>query len=346
MRLRSPRWLTRTSNNRLSGAGPPARIDPSPLDLTRTFPHGWLAREEHPVSGNLFDRLSDEDIAAIERATEESPELRDLAAGMSDLAIRRMIILHFGMWLGRSSVAGSTGLSPNQPPDDVHAMARGPLSAGGGLYEADLVADALLSVGADIAGARSALDFGCSSGRVVRVLAAAYPGTRWLACDPNQRAIDWASQNLPGIEFFRSPDEPPLYLEDRSLDVAFAISIWSHFEPQLGLRWFEEMRRLIRPGGHLVLTTHGATSIDYYVKASLRGPGQGQEIADSLYRQGSWYAPEFGQKGDWGVVNPAWGTTFLSAEWLLATLCPRWRVLEFAAGRNAGNQDVYVLERV
>jgi hypothetical protein len=26
-------------------------------------------------------------------------------------------------------------------------------------------------------------------------------------------------------------------------------------------------------------------------------------------------------------------------------LCPRWRVLEYAAGRNQNNQDVYVLER-
>jgi SAM-dependent methyltransferase len=305
-----------------------------------------LAREEHVVSGNLFDRLSDEDIAAVEQATEESPELRDLAAGMSDPATRRMIVLHFGMWLGRPSVAESTGLSPNQPPEDVHAMARGPLAAGGGLYEADLVADALLSVGAEIEGAGSALDLGCSSGRVVRVLAAAFPDIRWLGCDPNVRAIEWASQNLPGVEFFLSRDEPPLSLDDGSLDFAFAISIWSHFEPQLGLRWFEEMHRLIRPGGHLVLTTHGSTSIDYYVKGNLRGPGQGQEIADSLYRHGSWYAPEFGTKGDWGVVNPSWGTTFLSPEWLLSALCPRWHVLEFAAGRNAGNQDVYVLRRV
>ena len=65
-----------------------------------------------------------------------------------------------------------------------------------------------------------------------------------------------------------------------------------------------------------------------------------------LYRQNSRYAPEFGEEGDWGVVNPDWGTAFLSPEWMLTHLCPRWRVLEFAPGRNQENQDVYVLQRV
>jgi hypothetical protein len=106
------------------------------------------------------------------------------------------------------------------------------------------------------------------------------------------------------------------------------------------------MHRLIRPGGHLVCTTHGFTSVALYAQLSLRTPQQSDEIIGALYRQGSWYAPEFGEEGDWGVVNPDWGTAFLSPEWMLTQLCPRWRVLEFAPGRNQDNQDVYVLERV
>jgi SAM-dependent methyltransferase len=187
---------------------------------------------------------------------------------------------------------------------------------------------------------------GCSSGRVTRVLAAAYPQIHWHGCDPNAPAIAWASENLPGIEFFVNDDAPPLPLADSSLDLVYAISIWSHFAPELGLRWFEEMHRLLRPGGHLVCTTHGLTSVAYYATLELRTVEQSQEIRDALYRGGSWYAPEFGEEGDWGVVNPDWGTAFLSPEWMLTHLCPRWRVVEFAPGRNQENQDVYVLQRV
>ena len=179
----------------------------------------------------------------------------------------------------------------------------------------------------------------------MRVLAAAYPDVSWHGCDPNGPAIAWAQANLPGIEFFVSGNEPPLPIGDGELDLVFAISVWSHFEPTLGLRWFDEMRRILRPGGHLVFTTHGLTSVDFNQGHGTRSLEQSLEIERALYSSGTWYAAEFGEQGDWGVVNPSWGSAFLSPEWVLANLCPRWRVVEFAPGRNAANQDVYVIER-
>jgi SAM-dependent methyltransferase len=284
-------------------------------------------------------------VVDIERYLARAPELdRHYASAPEEW--HQFLVLAYGIWLGVPGLGDKTGLLPDQPPEEVHAMARGPLAAAGGIYEADLVVDALASIDVEMSAIKAVLDIGCSSGRVVRVLAAAYPEIEWHGCDPNEPAIAWAGENLPGIDFFVNGDRPPLPLDDGSLDLAYAISIWSHFEPQLGLRWFEEMHRLIRPGGHLVCTTHGPTSIAFYATRDLRTLEQSQEILGALYRQGWWYAPEFGEEGDWGVVNPDWGTAFLSPEWVLTQLCPRWRVLEFAPGRNQNNQDVYVLQRV
>ena len=114
------------------------------------------------------------------------------------------------------------------------------------------------------------LDFGCSSGRVVRVLAAAYPDVSWSGCDPIESSIVWARENLPGIEFEVSPVEPPLPYEDASFDFVFAISIWSHFSAGAALRWWDEMHRMLRPGGHLVLTTHGYQTIAHYRRHGLQ----------------------------------------------------------------------------
>jgi SAM-dependent methyltransferase len=306
----------------------------------------WLAVEEFLSTRRLYERLDERDVTEIEELIRSDPELAGAYATVPDPGTRQHMVLGYGIWLGHPSATEKTGLLAAQPPEEVHVLARGPSAAAGGLYEADLVANALAGIGVDMATVDSALDFGCSSGRVVRVLAAAYPDVRWHGCDPNAPAIEWAAKNLPGMDFFVSGDAPPLPLDDGSLDMAYAISIWSHFAPGLGLSWFEEMHRLIRPGGHLVCTTHGLTSVGLYAQLCLRTPQQSDEILGALYRQGWWYAPEFGEEGDWGVVNPDWGTAFLSPEWMLTHLCPRWRVLEFAPGRNQDNQDVYVLQRV
>jgi SAM-dependent methyltransferase len=319
---------------------------PAPTILRRELPPQALAREDGTVTNLLYDRLTPADVESVEQLIRDTPGAWDHFFGDAPHADNPALLLSVGMWLGSELVRERTGLVPGEPPEEVHAMSRGVLTAAGGIYEADMVVDALRSGGGDMGAVRAALDFGCSSGRVLRSLTAAYPDVDWHGCDPNGPAIEWAGTHLPGASFFVSGNVPPLPLADGSLDLAYAISIWSHFEPARGLQWLEEMRRVIRPGGHLVVTTHGLTSVDYYQEQGLRSAEQSGEIAAALYARGWWYRAEFGEEGDWGVVDPAWGTAFLSPEWLLAQLCPRWRVLEFAPGRNQDNQDVYVLQRI
>lgn len=304
-----------------------------------------LAVERQGATTALIERLHPQDVEEAERRIAAQPELQHLYRSVA-WPDRNRALLTLAIEAGASIVPERTGLPTVQPPETIHAMARGPLAAAGGLYEADMVVDALASAGVDVASIGSALDFGCSSGRVLRVLTNAFPATRWHGCDPNGDAVAWASEAIPGATFFQSGDRPPLDLPDGSLDMVYAISIWSHFEPRLGLEWLEEMRRLIKPGGHLVMTTHGTTTIEHDAIHGLRAVDQLNEARLAIVTDGSWYVAEFGEEGDWGVVNPDWGTAFLSAEWLLAHALPEWRLLEFAPGRNAGNQDVYVLERV
>lgn len=330
-----------------NGPTPPDEPFVVPTSFTRSeMAPGQLALELATATNLLYERLSDTDVAEVKLLIKNTPGAWEHYAKAPDETSKRHVLLGLGASVGAQCLFEKTGLTGAQPPDDVHAMARDPLSAAGGLYDADLILDALGSAEVTIADMHSALDFGCSSGRVIRVLAAAYPDIKWRGCDPNAPAIAWAGEHLPGIDFFVNDDAPPLPLPDASLDLAYAISIWSHFAPELGLRWFAEMHRIIRPGGHLVCTTHGLTSVAHYALGEMRTPEQSLEIRDALYRNGSWYAAEFGEEGDWGVVNPDWGTAFLTPEWMLTNLCPAWRVLEFAPGRNQENQDVYVLQRV
>jgi SAM-dependent methyltransferase len=295
-----------------------------------------------PVTDLLYDRLEHEDVAAVERRL-EPPEAALFET--AEPADRKRLALAFAAHYEVQPALERSGLNSAMPPPEVHSMARSPAAAGGSTYYADLVVDALGQTGFDARRGGVGLDFGCSSGRVVRVLASALPKVEWHGCDPIPDAIDWARKNLSGITFNQSPEYPPLSYADGYFDFAFAISIWSHFSERAAVDWLREMARVVRPGGKLLLTTHGYQTISHTHAQQLRSVEQLTEVSQALYQSGFWYAPEFGEQGDHGVANPGWGTAFLSPEWLLARATPEWSVGLFAPGRVEENQDLYVLER-
>jgi len=294
------------------------------------------------ITDLLLARVGAEDIEEVERRLDPGERALLETAGELD---RRRLLLSFGVHQELPDFLEPTGLRADAPPSDVHSMGRGPAAAGGSPYYADLVADALGAAGAPLEKGQRVLDFGCSSGRVVRVLAAAYADIEWHGCDPIADAIEWAREHLPGIRFERSPERPPLSYGDDSFDAVYAISIWSHFSPRAAQAWLEEMHRIVKAGGHMALTTHGHTTLAHDEATGMRGDQQLWEIERSLYERGVWFKNEFGPQGDHGVANEDWGTAFVSPEWLLARATRDWELVEFGPGRVEGNQDVYVLRR-
>jgi SAM-dependent methyltransferase len=319
---------------------PPPEPEARHERFTRSIPPDLL--EAAPVAEILFGRLREDDLSAVQARLDPEEASGLERAGSAD---RKRMMLAYAAHYGVQPALERTGLSAAMPGPGVHSMSQGPLAAGGVAYYADLVVDALRQSGFEPAAGQAALDFGSSSGRVVRVLAAAYPQLDWHGCDPIPEAIDWARENLPGVTFRRSPERPPLDYEESRFDFVFAISIWSHFAERAALAWLAEMRRVVRPGGRLLLTTHGEQAITAYHGWGIRPEAQLEEIQAALHRDGFWYAPEFGDAGDHGVVNPDWGTAFLTPEWLAAAVTPDWSVSLFRPGRVEGNQDLYVLAR-
>ena len=296
-----------------------------------------------PATERLIGRLAPEDLEAIDAAL--TPEEAWWVQSAPDEGGRLHTRLALGVWHRVPAVLEKTGLIPDEPPAEVHAMARGPLAAGGDLYSADMVAAALADLGVDIGDLRSGLDFGCSSGRALRALSAAWPQVEWHGVDPNAGAIAWAREHVTGARFELSPTDPPLPFETGAFDLVQAISIWSHFAEPAALAWLNEMHRIVAPGGHLALTVHGMQSIAHYAATGERPPAQLERIRRALYRRGFWFAAEFGESGDHGIVHPHWGSAFMSPEWLLRVVSGRWDVSSFAVGRNGGNQDLVVLRR-
>lgn len=293
-------------------------------------------------SAALLARIGEADVTETRRRL--TPDL--LAAwDAAAPATRERMKLIFGVHAGVESVLENTGLRADAPPEDVHAMARGPLAAGGDFWMADVIAAAVQHGGPALDDDARVLDFGCSSGRHLRVLQAWRPGVRWAGCDPNARAIAWAAEHLPGIEFFRSPQDPPLDRPDGSFDVVFAVSVWSHLGADAALAWLGEMRRLLRPGGVLVLTTQGFGSLAHYLRQGTVPKSYAVAAAKDLVARGHHYFDEFREAGDWGVAHAEWGMTYMTLEWLAERVTPAWEVVSYEPVRIEANQDLVVLRR-
>lgn len=110
----------------------------------------------------------------------------------------------------------------------------------------------------DINGFEAMLDFGCGCGRVIRHFSQ-LAGVQVHGCDYNPRLAEWCGKHLTFGEFRTNDLEPPLPYDDHSLDFVYALSVFTHWGQELQFAWIDDMRRVIKPGGYLFMTTHGAS---------------------------------------------------------------------------------------
>jgi SAM-dependent methyltransferase len=55
---------------------------------------------------------------------------------------------------------------------------------------------------------------------------------------------------------------PPLPFKAQEFGLIYSLSVFTHLPEALQLPWMEELGRVLRPGGHLVFSTHGARYAD------------------------------------------------------------------------------------
>ena len=99
------------------------------------------------------------------------------------------------------------------------------------------------------------LDFGCGCGRLSRHLTADW--IKAFASDMNPDLVAWCRDNLPAVDTRKNEGLPPLPFEPSSIDFAYALSVFTHLPEDVAAEWFEDLARVLAPGGILIATTHG-----------------------------------------------------------------------------------------
>ena len=144
------------------------------------------------------------------------------------------------------------------PPRKLNLMVTGTEDpewyARGGWLAAQSIRFALERNAISVEGLTSILDFGCGAGRVIRhwaKLSALVHGT-----DYNPELIRCA-QHLRFAEFRVNGLQPPLGYPSNSFDLVYALSVFTHLDEAGQFAWINELRRVVKPGGYLLITTHG-----------------------------------------------------------------------------------------
>lgn len=126
----------------------------------------------------------------------------------------------------------------------------------GGVVVARAIRAILEDHGISAAEATAVLDFGCGCGRVLRRLRDLAPAVQLHGTDYERAPIEWCRRHLPFASFAVNQLSPPLQYADGTFGLAYSFSVFTHLPDDLQVAWSAELRRVVKPGGHAVITVH------------------------------------------------------------------------------------------
>jgi SAM-dependent methyltransferase len=172
--------------------------------------------------------------------------------------------------------------------------------------------------------ATAVLEWGCGPARVLRHIGDHLANHPALAgSDYNAASIAWCRGALRNIRFEANALAPPLAFPDAAFDVVYALSVLTHLSQPMHEAWRRELRRVLKPEGILIVTTHG----DAYRDRHLAGDERARYEAGELVVRGGL------------SEGTKWYAAFHPPAWMRARFFAGWTVLEHTVEPLPGSLD-------
>jgi len=190
----------------------------------------------------------------------------------------------------------------------------------------------LAIAGRSLSSFESILDFGCGCGRMLLWMEEQDKTGVLHGTDVDGEAIEWCRRHIPYAEFSVNAAEPPLPYDDDAFDLVFNHSVFTHIDERRQDEWLTELRRIVRPGGLLVLSTHGEVALaddPFGIRERLQT--EGIVFLDNLH------PPDF--------PLPDWYQNTYHAPWYVFEHWGKWfDIRGYVPGGALGVQDHVLLE--
>jgi len=99
--------------------------------------------------------------------------------------------------------------------------------------------------------------------------------------------VKWCERNISFARFYTNSIDTPLAFESGSFDFIYCLSVFTHLSEPLQQFWMTELSRVLVPGGHLLITTHGDHYLPMLTPDEQSRYQSGQLVVKKANRQGS-----------------------------------------------------------
>jgi len=173
------------------------------------------------------------------------------------------------------------------------------------------------------------LDFGCGCGRIMRHWKS-LKGPRLYGTDYNPDLVSWCQRNLDGFAEFKTNNlTPPLDYADEKFDFIYAISVFTHLTEDLQHVWMNELARVLKPKGFLLITVHGESRLSQLAPEEQQRFRSGQLVI----------------RQEAAVGTNVCGA-YCSERYVRDNLARGFEVVDFIpVGAGDANQDVFLLRK-
>ena len=206
---------------------------------------------------------------------------------------------------------------------------------------------ALASQGLRFRDFQTIIDFGCGCGRAIRHLQQQIGSDqKLLGLDPDGEAIAWIQSSLPKIAAHVLNDLPPSpAINDASADLILSHSVFTHLPEDVQFAWLAELSRMLKPGGTLIASIHGAKVVTEYTRSliDLGMTDASNHVTFTMKEKG--FCHIVGKNAFEAVLPSYYGAAFHDISYIVKHWSNDFEIKAWLPTFALNHQDVLVLRR-
>lgn len=188
-------------------------------------------------------------------------------------------------------------------------------------------------IGYDLNSFENILDFGCGCGRTAiwfHINEINKNAFNFYGTDIEIDAIKWCCENLGSGNFNVNKELPPVEYQDNFFDLIYAISVFTHMREDHQFLWLEELKRILKPNGILIISLHGqrlSKDLTHNETVQLQKTGYSTKVISN--------------HKDWAYL-----ASYHTKEYVLNKFGQYFKVLDYTERSVNNLQDMVVLQKM